>query len=74
MVRIFNFDNNQIKYLNLADYCIQQYWSHTSQNKSHQSKSFKTDFGEHFGTYRLRSKIPYNSMDYLYTNNSEYQL
>jgi len=74
LVRVFNFDDNQIKYLNLADSCIQQYWSHTLQTKSHQSKGFQKDFGEHFGTYKIRSKMLYNSIDYLCTNNPEHQL
>jgi hypothetical protein len=63
-----------MKYLDVADYCIQQYWSHTYQTKSHQSKSFQKDFGKHFGTFKMCSKMFYNSMDYLCTNNPDYQL
>ena len=74
MIRVFNFDNNQIKYLNYADYCIQQYCVHTFKTKSHQFKGFQKNFGEHFGTYRMRSKILYNSINYLCTHNSEHEL
>jgi len=56
--------------LDLANFCIQRYWSHTSNNKSHQSKEFREKFGEHFGTYKLYSKMLYNSGDYLGTTGS----
>ena len=70
MIRIIDLDENQKKFLDLADFCIQQYWSHTSNNRSHQSKEFREKFGEHFGTYRLYSKMVYNSGDYLGTTGS----
>jgi hypothetical protein len=69
LVRVFNLNTNQEKYLNLADSRIQQYWSHTIQNISHQSKGFKKEFSEHFGIFRLYSKLPYNSIDYICKNN-----
>ena len=37
-------------------------------------KEFKKNFGEHFGTYKMRSKMLYNSIDYLCTHNSEHKL
>ena len=74
LVRVFNLDLNQEKYLDLADYHIQQYWSHTVQNKSHQSKSFRKELSEHFGIYGLYSKMIYNSSDYICSHNNEHQL
>jgi hypothetical protein len=56
--------------LDLADFCIQRYWSHTSNNRSHQSNEFHKKFSEHFGTYKLYSKMLYNSGDYLGTTGS----
>ena len=58
---------NKKIFLNLADFCIQRYWSDTFKNSSHQSKEFRKNFGEHFGTYKLYSKMVYNSGDYLGT-------
>jgi hypothetical protein len=65
LVRIFNLEKDQIKFLNLADYSIQQYWVHTLQTSSHQTKAFKKDFVEHFGVYGMYSNMVYNSGDYL---------
>ena len=56
--------------MDLVDFCIQQYWSHTSNNKSHQLKEFCEKFDKHFGTYKLYSKMLYNSDDYLGTTGS----
>lgn len=56
--------------MDLADFSIQRYWSHTINNSSHQSKEFREKFSEHFGTYRLYSKMVYNSGDYLGTTGS----
>ena len=39
-------------------------------NSSHQSKEFRKSKSEHFGTYRLYSKMVYNSGDYLGTTGS----
>lgn len=75
LIRVFNLDINQVKFLNLADYSIQQYWSHTIQNESHQSKGFKKEKAEHFGVYRLYSHMVYNSGDYMCSGNcNEHQL
>jgi hypothetical protein len=65
LVRIFNLEKDQIKFLDLADHCIQQYWLHTSQTNLHQTKAFKKDFVEHFGVYGMYSNMVYNSGDYL---------
>ncbi len=70
MIQIIDLDKNQKKFLNLADFCIQRYWVHTSNNRSHQSKEFREKFGEHFGTYKLYSTMVYNSGDYLGTTGS----
>ena len=70
LIRIIDLDEKQKKFLDVADFCIQRYWSHTINNNSHQSKEFRKNHNEHFGTYKLYSKMVYNSGDYLGTTGS----
>ncbi|KAF0480806.1 calnexin independence factor cif1 [Gigaspora margarita] len=70
LIRIFNLNNNQFKYLNLSEYSIHQYWLHTNKIRSYHSKNFQEKHYEIFGVLRTYTKLPYNSGDYLGTTST----
>ncbi|CAG8777236.1 2644_t:CDS:2 [Gigaspora rosea] len=67
LIQIFNLDE-QLKFLDLSEYSIYQYWLHTNNIESHQSDNFKEKYYEIFGVLRTYTKLPYNSGDYLGTS------
>ncbi len=56
----------------LATNAINEYYFHLVKDDSHQSKSFRKDFVEHFGAYTLKNLFPYTSVETACTHNTDH--
>jgi hypothetical protein len=67
LLRVFELTSDEFQILKRAEKGVHHYWKHIKSTPSHQSNGFKVHRSEHFGTYGLYAKFPYNSGDYMCT-------
>ena len=71
MIDFFTLDNPWVA--SEAHRAVDQYYNHTLNNRAHQSKNFRKEFVEHFGSFTSNNNEPYTTANTVASHSPDHQ-